>query len=253
MAGRRKCMRFALEVVRRAAPQWRRFHHYFPYCRHGYVGRRHELGRGGPARPRVGKSRRIVISTISHGMNPPCRPLPPWYRGRLHIRHRTRAQEVSIPVITSNRINMPQVAEDVLAQGDADLVSMARPMLADSDFMNKAAEDRADEINTCIACNQACLDHTFSGKTTSCLVNPRACHETLLKYEPTTTPRKLPLSAQARGSGLCNCCRRTRPSVTYMMRRLKSAASSIWQNWCPARKSFTKHCAITAHDRKTGH
>ncbi|MEC7234072.1 MAG: NADPH-dependent 2,4-dienoyl-CoA reductase, partial [Pseudomonadota bacterium] len=100
-------------------------------------------------------------------------------------------KEVSIPVITSNRINMPQVAEDVLAQGDADLVSMARPMLADSNFMNKAAEDRADEINTCIACNQACLDHTFSGKTTSCLVNPRACHETLLKYEPTENPKKI--------------------------------------------------------------
>ncbi|CAI8382547.1 MAG: NADPH-dependent 2,4-dienoyl-CoA reductase [Rhizobiales bacterium TMED143] len=99
--------------------------------------------------------------------------------------------EVSIPVITSNRINMPQVAEDVLIRGDADLVSMARPMLADSQFMNKAAQNRADEINTCIACNQACLDHTFSGKTTSCLVNPRACHETLLKYEPTDNPKKI--------------------------------------------------------------
>ena len=100
-------------------------------------------------------------------------------------------KEVSIPVITSNRINMPQVAEDVLADGEADLVSMARPMLADSQFMNKAAEDRADEINTCIACNQACLDHTFGGKTTSCLVNPRACHETLLKYEPTDAPKHI--------------------------------------------------------------
>jgi 2,4-dienoyl-CoA reductase (NADPH2) len=83
------------------------------------------------------------------------------------------------------------VAEDVLAAGEADLVSMARPMLADSQFMNKAAEDRADEINTCIACNQACLDHTFGGKTTSCLVNPRACHETLLKYEPTHKPKHI--------------------------------------------------------------
>ncbi|MGB1464628.1 MAG: FAD-dependent oxidoreductase, partial [Parvibaculales bacterium] len=100
-------------------------------------------------------------------------------------------KEVSIPVITSNRINMPQVAEDVLAAGEADLVSMARPMLADSQFMNKAAEDRADEINTCIACNQACLDHTFGGKTTSCLVNPRACHETLLKYEPADKPKNI--------------------------------------------------------------
>ena len=100
-------------------------------------------------------------------------------------------KEVSVPVITSNRINMPHVAEDVLARGDADLVSMARPMLADSQFMNKAAEDRADEINTCIACNQACLDHTFGGKTTSCLVNPRACHETLLSYEPTETVKNI--------------------------------------------------------------
>ena len=86
--------------------------------------------------------------------------------------------EVSIPVITSNRINMPDVAEAVLVDGDADLVSMARPMLADAELMKKAAEGRAHEINTCIACNQACLDHTFAMKTTSCLVNPRACHET---------------------------------------------------------------------------
>ncbi|MEI2701611.1 MAG: NADPH-dependent 2,4-dienoyl-CoA reductase [Baekduia sp.] len=87
---------------------------------------------------------------------------------------------VSIPVITSNRINMPGIAEEVLARGDADMVSMARPFLADSDWVLKAAEDRADEINTCIACNQACLDHTFQKKTASCLVNPRACHETTL-------------------------------------------------------------------------
>ena len=82
--------------------------------------------------------------------------------------------EVSIPVITSNRINMPDVAEAVLVDGDADLVSMARPMLADAELMKKAAEGREHEINTCIACNQACLDHTFAMKTTSCLVNPRA-------------------------------------------------------------------------------
>jgi len=98
-------------------------------------------------------------------------------------------KEVSVPVITSNRINMPEVAETVLAQGDADLVSMARPMLADSQFMNKANAGKADEINTCIACNQACLDHTFGGKHVSCLVNPRACHETLLSYEPTDHPK----------------------------------------------------------------
>ena len=91
---------------------------------------------------------------------------------------------VSIPLVTTNRINMPDVAEKVLAEGDADMVSMARPFLADADFVVKAQEDRADEINTCIGCNQACLDHTFSGKLTSCLVNPRACHETELTYIP---------------------------------------------------------------------
>ncbi len=88
--------------------------------------------------------------------------------------------EVSIPVITSNRINTPEVAEQVLADGCADMISMARPFLADADFVAKAAADKADRIAPCIACNQACLDHTFGGKLSSCLVNPRACHETEL-------------------------------------------------------------------------
>lgn len=91
--------------------------------------------------------------------------------------------EVSVPVITSNRINMPDVAEAVLAEGCADMVSMARPFLADPDFVAKAIAGKADEIAPCIACNQACLDHTFGGKLTSCLVNPRACHEVELTYE----------------------------------------------------------------------
>jgi 2,4-dienoyl-CoA reductase (NADPH2) len=99
--------------------------------------------------------------------------------------------EVSIPLCTTNRINTPEVAEQVLAEGDADMVSMARPFLADPDFVNKAAEGRADEINTCIGCNQACLDHTFGGKLTTCLVNPRACHETELNYIPTTAVKKI--------------------------------------------------------------
>ncbi|GLK88596.1 NADPH-dependent 2,4-dienoyl-CoA reductase [Pseudomonas turukhanskensis] len=99
--------------------------------------------------------------------------------------------EVSIPLITTNRINTPEVAEQVLAEGDADMVSMARPFLADPEFVNKAAEGRSDEINTCIGCNQACLDHTFGGKLTSCLVNPRACHETELNYIPTTAVKKI--------------------------------------------------------------
>ncbi|WP_068116266.1 FAD-dependent oxidoreductase [Tropicimonas marinistellae] len=99
--------------------------------------------------------------------------------------------EVSIPVITSNRINTPDVAEQVLADGCADMVSMARPFLADPDFVRKAAEGRAAEIAPCIACNQACLDHTFSGKLTSCLVNPRACHETELRIEPAASPKQI--------------------------------------------------------------
>ncbi|MGB1157998.1 MAG: FAD-dependent oxidoreductase [Porticoccaceae bacterium] len=100
-------------------------------------------------------------------------------------------RELSVPVITSNRINTPEVAEQVLARNDADMVSMARPFLADADFVNKAQENRADEINTCIGCNQACLDHVFQGQMTSCLVNPRACHETELMIEPTTTPKNI--------------------------------------------------------------
>lgn len=99
--------------------------------------------------------------------------------------------EVSIPLVTTNRINMPDVAEKILAEGDADMVSMARPFLADADLVRKAAEDRAEEINTCIGCNQACLDHTFSGKLTSCLVNPRACHETELTWVKTAAPRSI--------------------------------------------------------------
>jgi 2,4-dienoyl-CoA reductase (NADPH2) len=98
---------------------------------------------------------------------------------------------LSVPVITSNRINMPAVAEAVLERGDADMVSMARPFLADPEFVNKAAEGRTDEINTCIGCNQACLDHVFVGSLTSCLVNPRACHETELNYLATDKPKKL--------------------------------------------------------------
>ncbi len=99
--------------------------------------------------------------------------------------------EVSIPLCTTNRINTPEVAEQIIADGGADMVSMARPFLADSDFVAKAAAGRADEINTCIACNQACLDHTFKMKRASCLVNPRACHETELNYAATDNPKTI--------------------------------------------------------------
>jgi len=98
---------------------------------------------------------------------------------------------VTIPVVASNRINMPDVAEDILASGDADLISMARPFLADSEFVNKVAEGRSDEINTCIGCNQACLDHTFSNQRASCLVNPRAGHETELNYRKKPQVKKV--------------------------------------------------------------
>ncbi|MWJ27574.1 NAD(P)-binding protein [Halomonas sp. ZH2S] len=99
--------------------------------------------------------------------------------------------ELSIPLITTNRINMPETAERVLAQGHADMVSMARPFLADPAWVEKAQAGKSQEINTCIACNQACLDHTFAGKLTSCLVNPRACHETELMIEPASRIKRV--------------------------------------------------------------
>ncbi len=99
--------------------------------------------------------------------------------------------ELGIPVCASNRINTPEVAEEILSSGGADLVSMARPFLADPEFVAKAAAGRADEINTCIGCNQACLDHTFANQRASCLVNPRACHETTLVLSPTRSRRRV--------------------------------------------------------------
>jgi len=100
-------------------------------------------------------------------------------------------EEVSIPLITSNRINMPETAEEVLARGDADMISMARPFLADPAWVNKAAQEKSDEINTCIACNQACLDHVFKQQVASCLVNPRACHETEFNYNLALVSKKI--------------------------------------------------------------
>ncbi len=99
--------------------------------------------------------------------------------------------EVSVPLCTTNRINMPDVAEKILADGQADMISMARPFLADENWVRKAEESRADEINTCIACNQACLDHTFAMKKSTCLVNPRACNETTLNFMPTNSRKRI--------------------------------------------------------------
>ncbi len=98
---------------------------------------------------------------------------------------------IQLPLIATNRINMPDVAEKILADGQADMVSMARPLLADSQWVKKARDNRSDEINTCIACNQACLDHAFESKIASCLVNPRACAETELNYIKTDSPKRI--------------------------------------------------------------
>jgi 2,4-dienoyl-CoA reductase (NADPH2) len=100
-------------------------------------------------------------------------------------------KEIKIPLITTNRINSPEKAEEILAKGHAHMVSMARPFLADPEIIKKAIEGREEEINTCIGCNQACLDHVFKQKTASCLVNPRACHETILNYTPTPAPKTI--------------------------------------------------------------
>lgn len=99
--------------------------------------------------------------------------------------------QLSVPVITSYRINTPEVAEEVLQRGDADMISMARPLLADAFYVHKAQADEANSINTCIGCNQACLDDIFSGQLTSCLINPRACHETELIIEPAVSLKKV--------------------------------------------------------------
>ncbi|MFT4624402.1 MAG: 2,4-dienoyl-CoA reductase (NADPH2) [Myxococcota bacterium] len=113
--------------------------------------------------------------------------------------------EVNVPLITSNRINMPHTAEAVLARGDADMVSMARPFLADPEWITKAEQGREDEINTCIACNQACLDHVFENKRASCLVNPFACYEDELVLTPVTTQRRIAVVG-AGPAGLAAAC-----------------------------------------------
>jgi 2,4-dienoyl-CoA reductase (NADPH2) len=110
---------------------------------------------------------------------------------------------VGIPLVTSNRINTPEVAEEVLACGQADMVSMARPFLADPEFVAKAAAGKADRINTCIGCNQACLDHTFQLQLTSCLVNPRACHETVLTINPAPQPKRVAVVGAGPGGLAC--------------------------------------------------
>ena len=154
--------------------------------------------------------------------------------------------EVSVPVVASNRINTPQVAEDILAAGQADLVSMARPLLADPAFVRKAAEDRADEINTCIACNQACLDHTFRNQRVSCLVNPRAgrrprcgcCRPGPHAGSRWSAPARPGWPRRPSWPGVV-----TGSSCSSPSRR--SAGSSGWRCGSPARRSSPRRCATT--------
>jgi len=124
--------------------------------------------------------------------------------------------EVNIPLITTNRINTPGVAEAVISRGDADMVSMARPMLADPEFANKADQGRADEINTCIACNQACLDHIFSQKRATCLVNPRACYETELNYPPVTIKKRVAIIGAGPAGLACAVTAASRGHETHL-------------------------------------
>ena len=153
---------------------------------------------------------------------------------------------VSIPLITTNRINTPEVAERILAEGDADMVSMARPFLADPFFVAKAAAGEADRINTCIACNQACLDHTFSGLTSSCLVNPRACHETLLSIEPATAIKKVAVVGPDRRTRLCDNGSQPRPPVTLIDAAEQIGGQFNYAKQIPGKEEFAETCATTA-------
>ena len=157
---------------------------------------------------------------------------------------------VSIPLITTNRINDPQVAEDILARGDADMVSMARPFLADAEFISKAQDDRADQINTCIGCNQACLDRIFVGKVTSCLVNPRACHETLMPVLPANAPKRLAVVGAASGLAFAVNAAARGHHVTLFDALRRSAASLISPNRSPAR-GVSRDAALLPHHARS--
>ena len=154
--------------------------------------------------------------------------------------------ELGIPVCASNRINTPDVAEEILSSGGADLVSMARPFLADPEFVAKAAAGRADEINTCIACNQACLDHTFANQRASCLVNPRACHETTLVLAPTRSRRRVAVVGAGRPASRPRWPPPSAATTSRSSRPRRSSAGSSGSRWrSPARRSSPRRCATT--------
>jgi 2,4-dienoyl-CoA reductase (NADPH2) len=161
---------------------------------------------------------------------------------------------VNIPLVATNRINTPEVAEQLLADNFCDMVSMARPLLADPLFMRKAEQGKADEINTCIGCNQACLDHTFGGKITSCLVNPRACHETELVNAKLDKAKRIAVV----GAGPAGLSLQRRPPAAgmtspYLMLLPRSAGNSILRNKYLVKKSFMKpalFCEADHADRR---
>ena len=149
--------------------------------------------------------------------------------------------KVSIPLVTSNRINTPEEAEAVLARGDADMISMARPFLADPDIVIKASENRADEINTCIGCNQACLDHIFIGQIATCLVNPRACHETELRYLPVIQPKNIAVVGSGpAGLSFATVAARRGHHVTLFEQDDKIGGQMNMANQIPGKEEFNE-------------
>ncbi len=169
------------------------------------------------------------------------------------MRDELRSEGIDIPLVTTNRINTPEVAEQLIAEGAADMVSMARPLLADPDFVVKAQAGRADRINTCIGCNQACLDHVFSGTRASCLVNPRACHETRARDRP--DPAAEVGRGHRRRTGRARRRHhpgRARPHRGPLRRRRRaSAGSSTSPSGSRARRSSTRRCATSPPGSRT--